>query len=59
MNDARHLIFDLDDTLANLLSGAKRYANRAPEAMRCEPRREVAPFLELTVVVRAALLDVA
>ena len=44
MNDARHLIFDLDDTLANLLSGAKRYAIRAPEAMRCEPRREVAPF---------------
>jgi hypothetical protein len=44
VNDARHLIFDLDDTLANLLSGAKRYAIRAPEAMRCEPRREVAPF---------------
>jgi hypothetical protein len=59
VNDARRLIFDLDDTLANLLSGAKRYAIRAPEAMRYEPRREVAPFLELTVVVRAALLDVA
>ena len=57
MNDARHLIFDLDDTLANLLSGAKRYAIRAPEAMRAAPRS--CSVLELTVVVRATLLDIA
>jgi len=25
VNNARYLIFDLDDTLTNLLSGAKRY----------------------------------
>jgi len=42
VNNARYLIFDLDDTLTNLFSGAKRYPS--VHRRRCEPRREVAPF---------------